>query len=195
MAHDIAEKIDHQIYANYKLWPNNYIAYDMLMQEHQFKSKYTHWEERKFKIMVEQAMVNIDYPITDIQERFLKLYANPVINKLKTTSMGIGGFLKNLFGGAKENAADTTENYAENAIEKVKKVLDNKTSEQAVHADYFFVKDKGALKKIATDDILYFEAMGDYVKVFVGEKNYMVHNTLKNIELKFSVANKSNYIF
>jgi hypothetical protein len=87
IAHEVAEKIDQQIYANYKLWPNNYIAYDMLMQEHRFKSKYTHWEERKFKIMVEQAMVNIDFPITDIQERFLKLYANPVINKLKVTKI------------------------------------------------------------------------------------------------------------
>jgi hypothetical protein len=37
--------------------------------------------------MVEQAMVNIDFPITDIQERFLKLYANPVINKLNATKI------------------------------------------------------------------------------------------------------------
>jgi 1-acyl-sn-glycerol-3-phosphate acyltransferase len=87
IAQEIAEKIDHQIYANYKLWPNNYIAYDMLMQEHRFKSKYTHAEERKFEIMVEQAMVNIDFPITDIQERFLKLYATPVINKLKVAKI------------------------------------------------------------------------------------------------------------
>lgn len=87
MAQQIADKIDHQIWANYKLWPNNYIAYDMLMQEHRFTSKYTHSEERKFKIMVEQAMVNIDFPITDIQERFLKLYANPVINKLKVANI------------------------------------------------------------------------------------------------------------
>jgi hypothetical protein len=87
IAQDIAEKIDHQIYANYKLWPNNYIAYDMLMQEHRFKSKYTHSEAKKFEIMVEQAMVNIDFPITDIQERFLKLYATPVINKLKATKI------------------------------------------------------------------------------------------------------------
>ena len=87
IAQDIAEKVDQQIYANYKLWPNNYIAYDMLMQEHRFKSKYTHSEERKFKIMVEQAMVNIDFPIIDIQERFLKLYANPVINKLKVSKI------------------------------------------------------------------------------------------------------------
>jgi 1-acyl-sn-glycerol-3-phosphate acyltransferase len=87
IAQEIAEKIDHQIYSNYKLWPNNYIAYDMLMQEHRFKSKYTHSEAKKFEIMVEQAMVNIDYPITDIQERFLRLYANPVINKLKTNKI------------------------------------------------------------------------------------------------------------
>lgn len=84
---EIADKIDNQIYTNYKLWPNNYIAYDMLMQEHRFKHKYTQAEETKFEMMVEQAMIHIDYPITDIQERFLKVYANPVINKMKATGM------------------------------------------------------------------------------------------------------------
>lgn len=83
IAQDIADKIDRQIYTNYKLWPNNYIAYDILMQEHRFKDKYTHAEEKRFEIMFEQAMVHIDYPITDIYERVLKLYANPVINMLK----------------------------------------------------------------------------------------------------------------
>jgi 1-acyl-sn-glycerol-3-phosphate acyltransferase len=83
IAQDIADKIDRQIYTNYKLWPNNYIAYDILMQEHRFKDKYTYNEEKRFEIMFEQAMVDIDYPITDIYERVLKLYANPVINMLK----------------------------------------------------------------------------------------------------------------
>jgi len=82
---NIAEMIDEQIYKSFKLWPSNYVAYDMLMQEHRFKDKYTAEEQRRFEIMVEQAMVNIDYPITDLQERFLKVYANPVINKLKVT--------------------------------------------------------------------------------------------------------------
>lgn len=82
---EIANIIDKHIYLNYKLWPNNYVAYDMLMQEHRFNHKYTSSEERKFKMMIEQAMIHIDFPITDIQERFLKLYANPVINKLKAT--------------------------------------------------------------------------------------------------------------
>lgn len=79
---ELGDKIDKQIYSNYKLWPNNYIAYDLLMQEHRYKNRYTHAEEKKFEMMIEQAMIHIDYPITDIQERFLKLYANPVINKL-----------------------------------------------------------------------------------------------------------------
>ena len=84
---NIAELIDDQIYKNFKLWPSNYVAYDMLMQEHRFKNKYTEEEQKRFEIMVEQAMVNIDYPITDLQERFLKLYANPVINKLKVNKL------------------------------------------------------------------------------------------------------------
>lgn len=82
---DLGNIIDAEIYKNFKLWPNNYIAYDMFMQEHRFKDKYTAQEYRKFEIMVEQAMVNIDYPITDITERFLKIYANPVINRLKVS--------------------------------------------------------------------------------------------------------------
>jgi 1-acyl-sn-glycerol-3-phosphate acyltransferase len=83
----LAEIIDEQIYRNFKLWPNNFVAYDMLMQENRFKDNYTIEEKKKFEIMVEQAMVHIDYPITDINERFLKIYANPVINKLKVTDI------------------------------------------------------------------------------------------------------------
>jgi hypothetical protein len=80
---ELAELIDRQIYANFKLWPNNYIAYDMLMPEPRFNDRYSTHEKKVFKHMIEQAMIHIDFPITDIQERFLKLYANPVINKLK----------------------------------------------------------------------------------------------------------------
>lgn len=84
---NIAELIDAQIYKNFKLWPSNYVAYDMLMQEHRFKDKYTAEEQKRFEIMVEQALVNMDFPITDLQERFLKVYANPVINKLNETNL------------------------------------------------------------------------------------------------------------
>ncbi|MBW6537692.1 MAG: 1-acyl-sn-glycerol-3-phosphate acyltransferase [Mariniphaga sp.] len=84
---ELAALVDNQIYANFKLWPNNFIAYDMLMHEPKFKHKYTSHEKKVFKTMLEQAMIFIDFPITDIQERFLKMYANPVINKMKVVDL------------------------------------------------------------------------------------------------------------
>ena len=84
---ELAEMIDDQIYANFKLWPNNFIAYDMIMPEPKFNHKYTSHEKKVFKTMLEQAMIFIDFPITDIQERFLKMYANPVINKMKVVDL------------------------------------------------------------------------------------------------------------
>ena len=44
---------------------------------------------------------------------------------LKKNIMGLGGFFKNLFGSAKENVdqlADKAEGFAEEAIEKAKKL-------------------------------------------------------------------------
>ena len=40
------------------------------------------------------------------------------------------------------------------------------------------------LKKINVDDILYLEAMGDYVKVHTAQKFHVLHSTLKSIEEK-----------
>ena len=44
----IAEIIDQSIYSNYKLWPNNYIAYDLLNKTDKYKSFYTKQEKEKF---------------------------------------------------------------------------------------------------------------------------------------------------
>jgi len=84
---ELANIIDRQIWGNFKLWPNNFIAYDMLMPEPRFRHRYSSHEKRNFKMMIEQALIHIDFPITDIQERFLKIYANPVINKLKVVDL------------------------------------------------------------------------------------------------------------
>ena len=76
------------------------------------------------------------------------------------------------------------------AIEKYKDLRIKKSEMiQALETDFFFVKEKGALKKIRLDDILYFEAMGDYVKVHVQQHAYMIHSTMKIIEQKASLDN------
>ncbi|MDD4109435.1 MAG: 1-acyl-sn-glycerol-3-phosphate acyltransferase [Prolixibacteraceae bacterium] len=82
---ELAMQIDRQIYANYKLWPNNYIAYDILTQKFNYKDRYSPLAKKNFEAMIEEAIANIDFPVNDVKDRFLKIYANPVINKLKNT--------------------------------------------------------------------------------------------------------------
>jgi DNA-binding LytR/AlgR family response regulator len=55
-----------------------------------------------------------------------------------------------------------------------------KLSEQG----FVFVKDNGVLKRINVDEILFLEAMGDYVKVHTLQKFHVLHATLKSIEEK-----------
>jgi two-component system, LytTR family, response regulator len=50
--------------------------------------------------------------------------------------------------------------------------------------DFVFVKDNGILKRVPMEDILFVEAMGDYIKVHTTQKYYIVHATLKSVEEK-----------
>ena len=50
--------------------------------------------------------------------------------------------------------------------------------------DYLFVKENGLLTKVNYKDILYFEALGDYVKVHTKDKAHVVNSTMKSIEDK-----------
>jgi len=50
--------------------------------------------------------------------------------------------------------------------------------------DYVFVKENGLLTKVSYKDILYFEALGDYVKVHSKDKAHVVNSTMKSIEDK-----------
>lgn len=71
------------------------------------------------------------------------------------------------------------------AVEKAQEALDSNKEEVKVEAQGFvFVKDNGVLKRISIDDILFLEAMGDYVKVHTPGKFHVVHATLKSIEEK-----------
>ena len=71
------------------------------------------------------------------------------------------------------------------AVEKAQEALDSNKEEVKVEEQGFvFVKDNGMLKRISIDDILFLEAMGDYVKVHTAQKFHVVHATLKSIEEK-----------
>lgn len=69
------------------------------------------------------------------------------------------------------------------AIERAKEVQ-QATSRELHDTDneFIFIRDSGTLKRIKLDDILYLEAMGDYVKLHTPQKFHAVHSTLKAIE-------------
>lgn len=67
------------------------------------------------------------------------------------------------------------------AIERVFALLENDKGRQL---DYIFVKENGVLCKVNYPEIHYFEALGDYVKVKIKEKEYVVNSTMKNLEEK-----------
>jgi two-component system, LytTR family, response regulator len=50
--------------------------------------------------------------------------------------------------------------------------------------EYIFVRSNSVLTKIKISDIIYIQALGDYVNIFTKEKRYTVHITLKGIEEK-----------
>ncbi|MDP2160286.1 MAG: 1-acyl-sn-glycerol-3-phosphate acyltransferase [Flavobacterium sp.] len=76
----LAQAIDDAILSTYKLWPTNYIAYDLLHNTNRFSNQYTENEKMLFERRLE---MKIDCTNSKAIESFLAMYANPVVNKMK----------------------------------------------------------------------------------------------------------------
>jgi DNA-binding LytR/AlgR family response regulator len=73
------------------------------------------------------------------------------------------------------------------AVEKVRDILLRNDSEvKTVEDNYLFIKDNSVLKKIKVEDILWIEAMGDYIKIRTQNQWHIVHTTLKAVEEKIN---------
>jgi len=76
----LAQTIDDSILQSYKLWPTNYIAYDLLNKSTTYSHFYTDNEKSLFERRLE---MKIDQNNLLMVESFLAMYANPVVNKSK----------------------------------------------------------------------------------------------------------------
>lgn len=76
----LAQVLDDAILSTYRLWPTNYIAYDLLNNTTRFKDKYTDKEKSLFERRLE---MRIDADNKTLHNGFLAMYANPVVNKMK----------------------------------------------------------------------------------------------------------------
>ena len=76
--------MDRKILANFKLWPNNYIAYDMLNGGVRFAGKYTVEEKEAFEGYVTDKLgkAGIEADMDELREILLSIYANPVVSYL-----------------------------------------------------------------------------------------------------------------
>ncbi len=71
------------------------------------------------------------------------------------------------------------------ATNKAREIFESNAAEvTSDKKDYFFVRTGGVLNKIKINDILYIEALGDYITIFTVDKKYVLHMTLKAIEGK-----------
>ena len=76
----LAQIIDKRVYLNYKLWPTNYIAYELLNQTYRYKDQYTQEEMDHFVEYMEQGLSSLVGDPSELREIFLGIYANPVVN-------------------------------------------------------------------------------------------------------------------
>jgi 1-acyl-sn-glycerol-3-phosphate acyltransferase len=79
----LAQVIDDSILQSYKLWPTNFIAYDLLHKTNTHQHLYTENEKSLFERRLE---MKIDASNETMVESFLAMYANPVVNKSKYTN-------------------------------------------------------------------------------------------------------------
>ena len=76
----LAQVIDEAVLSNYKLWPTNFIAYDIVNKTDSYSHLYTENEKSLFERRLEMR-IDHDNPVA--LDSFLAMYANPVVNKLK----------------------------------------------------------------------------------------------------------------
>lgn len=82
------EIIDSEIHYGYKIYPINYIAYDRLHHTDRFADCYTPEQVREVDDYLDRQEARVDVADMSADERdfvremFLKMYANPLINKL-----------------------------------------------------------------------------------------------------------------
>ena len=85
----ISALIDRGIHANYRLYPNNYVAHDLLAGNADMAAHYTAADKKRFESYVEQQLERISLSGKDedfLRSKLLLMYANPLTNYLKAKS-------------------------------------------------------------------------------------------------------------
>ncbi len=81
----VAQHIDKEIHSNYRLYPNNYIALDMLNGNSDNADKYSAEEKARFEKYLEGQLAKIQIENKDedfLRNKMILMYANPAKNQM-----------------------------------------------------------------------------------------------------------------
>lgn len=76
-------QIDTHIVSNYKLFPNNYIALDILQNSQKHTEHYSIEQKENFVEQMEKKLSKIDNHTLEHKRVFLEIYANPILEQQK----------------------------------------------------------------------------------------------------------------
>ena len=86
----LAQGIDKEIHRNYRLYPANFVAADLLAVSHEtHESHYSHADKAAFEAYLKERIGKVNLPNKDekfLRERLLTMYANPVFNQEQAQS-------------------------------------------------------------------------------------------------------------
>lgn len=73
-------------------------------------------------------------------------------------------------------------------LKAVEKALEyhEKEQEYKANTNEVYVKEEGKFVRIAYEDILFFENVGDYVRIKTAKSSHIIHSTLKSIDAKLT---------
>ena len=79
----IRHAVDVRVIDGYKLWKNNYVAYDILNHSFKYSDKYEMSDVEAFVAYMEHQLNTVEPEINraDLRKHFLEIYANPVVAK------------------------------------------------------------------------------------------------------------------
>ena len=92
----VCSAIDNEIHSNYKIYPINYIAYDLLHHTQLYHSEYTVDELHDFQNYVERQLDKVRLGSVSVVDRdymrnmMLTMYSNPLKNKIAALEMQCG---------------------------------------------------------------------------------------------------------
>ena len=79
----IRHAIDRRVIGGYRLWKNNYVAYDILNKTDKYASMYETADVQRFTAYMEKQLATVEPEIDrdELTKAFLDIYANPVVTR------------------------------------------------------------------------------------------------------------------